>query len=97
MIELLLFGGVAILGIALVVSAFAVVMIMLRALLWLVLLPFKLLLGLLVGIVVFPIVAVLTLVGLVVGGALVAVPLLPLLALAFLAWVVVKLARPAIA
>lgn len=97
MIELLLVGGVAILGIALLVSAFAVVMIMLRALLWLVLLPFKLLLGLLVGIVVFPIVAVLTLVGLVVGGALVAVPLLPLLALAFLAWVVVKLARPAVA
>jgi hypothetical protein len=96
-IEWLLLGGVAVVAMALLVAAFAAVAFMFRALFWLVLLPFKLLFGLIVGIVVFPILAVLAVIGVLVGGALVAVPLLPLVAIAFLVWVVVKLAKPAIA
>lgn len=101
MIELLLLGGLAVLAISVLLAAFAAVAFMFRALIWLVLLPFKLLFGLIVGIVVLPIVAILSVVGILVAvvtvGALVAVPLLPLLLLGLLVWAVVKVAKPAVA
>jgi hypothetical protein len=96
--ELLLFGGVALLGLAVLIAAFTALAVVFRALVWVVILPVKLLVGLVVGLIVFPILALVSgvgmLIGLVVFGALVAVPLLPLLLLGLLVWVVVKLASP---
>lgn len=98
MFELLLFGGLALLGLAVLIGVFTALAFVFRAVFWLILLPLKLLIGLIVGLVVFPVVAVVSgiglLVGLVVFGALVAVPLLPLLLVGLLVWVVVKLAAP---
>jgi hypothetical protein len=96
-IELLLLGGVAVFAIGVLLAAFAAVAFMFRALIWLVLLPFKLLFGLVIGLVVVPVVAVVSLIGLVVFGAVVAVPLLPLLLLGAVVWAIVRVARPAVA
>jgi hypothetical protein len=99
-IELLLLG-VSRFAMAFLVAAFTAVAFMLRALIWLVLVPFKLLIGLILGIVVFPIVAVVSVIGVLIAvvtvGALVAVPLLPLLIIGLLVWAVVRVAKPAVA
>jgi len=99
--ELLLLGGLALVAVAVLLAAFTAVAFMFRTLIWLVLLPFKLLIGLIVGVVVFPIVAVVSIIGgliaIVTVGALVAVPLLPLLVVGLLVWALVKVAKPVVA
>jgi hypothetical protein len=96
-VELLLLGGVAAVALAIIVGAFAAIAFVFRALLWIILFPIKLAIGLLVGIVVFPIVAVAGFIAMVAIGAVIVLPLLPLLALGAVVWLLVKATKPALA
>lgn len=98
--ELVLVGGLLLVALAFLGAVFTVLAFLVRGLVWLILLPFKLIFGLIVGIVVLPVVATLSIAALVIGavvlGALVIVPLLPLLLVAALVWLLVKMAAPAV-
>jgi hypothetical protein len=96
-VELLLLGGIAAVALAIIVGACAAIAFVFRALLWIILFPIKLAIGLLVGIVVFPIVAVAGFIAMVAIGAVMIVPLLPLLALGAVVWLLVKATKPALA
>lgn len=87
------------------------VMMAIKAILWLVLLPFRILLGILflpllliklvVGTIVFavlgPILAIVLVCAAIAGIVALAVPLLPLLCIAFVVWAVMRSSRPAVA
>ncbi len=95
MFELLLVVGVAAFAIAVLVAAFTAIAFVLRALLWLVLLPIKLAIGavMLVG----GLIGAVVLIPLALLFSIIALPLLPLVALGALVWLVVRTARPAAA
>lgn len=113
--ELLAVFVVGLLALAVLGAALAVIGLTIRALVWLVLLPLKIVFGLLilpflllkllfgiaVGVVVLPVVGVIAVVGAVIGvvalGAMLLVPLLPLLVVALLIWAAVKLFSPVFA
>lgn len=97
MLELLFVGGLAAVVVAIVLATFAALAFVFRALLWIVLLPIKLALALIIGVVAFPILAIGAVIALVGVVLAVAIPLLPFLLVAALVWVLVKAAKPALA
>lgn len=92
MFELLLVVGVGLFSIAVLIAAFTVIAFVFRALLWLVLLPIKLVIGaiMLIG----SLVGALVLIPVAIVLSLLAIPLLPLLAIGAVLWLVLRRARP---
>jgi hypothetical protein len=70
---------------------FVILLLPFALLLWLPFALLRLTLKVIVGLVIFPIAAVIALVALLVGGIAIAVPLIPLLVLGFCAWAVWRL------